>query len=143
MARVKLDLPSVLPFSTEITVRVTDLNYREHVGNDTILSYFQEARWRYLASVGMTEKDAGGAGIIMVDAVVVYRSEIFYGETLRIDVGTTEHHSLGFDFVYRISGVASGKESARGKTGVVFFDYEKRKVVPMPARFREAMVPRT
>jgi acyl-CoA thioester hydrolase len=98
---------------------------------------------RYLASAGMTEKDVGGAGIIMVDAVVVYRSEIFYGETLRIDVGTTAHHSLGCDFVYRISGVDAGKEAARGKTGIVFFDYEKRKVVPMPTRFREAMAPGT
>jgi 4-hydroxybenzoyl-CoA thioesterase len=30
----------------------------------------------------------------------------------------------------------SGREVARGKTGIVFFDYATRKTAPVPAAFR-------
>ena len=37
MGRVKLELPETFSFSTELTVRVTDLNYGGHLGNaDTL-----------------------------------------------------------------------------------------------------------
>jgi acyl-CoA thioester hydrolase len=137
MGRVKLELPEALPFETEMTVRITDINYGGHLGNDALLGLLQEARIRFLGSRGFAEKDVGGAGIIMVDAVVLYRSEAFYGEALRIQVGTSDPQPLGCDFVYRVFKKKDGKEVARAKTGIAFFDYEKRKVVSMPEQFRE------
>jgi 4-hydroxybenzoyl-CoA thioesterase len=37
--------------------------------------------------------------------------------------------------VYRLSNKGTGKPVAMVKTGVVFFDYSKRKVVPVPDKF--------
>ena len=42
MARIKIDLPGKFVFSTKIPVRITDINFGGHVGNDTILSIVHE-----------------------------------------------------------------------------------------------------
>ena len=136
MSRVKLTLPDQFGFSTEIPVRISDINYGGHLGNDAVLSLAQEARIRFLKHYGMTEHDAGGVGIIMTDAVVLYRSETFHGDLLRIDVAVADLETHGCDIVYRIIQAGTGKEVARVKTGIVFFDYTSRKVVGVPDRFR-------
>lgn len=139
MPRVKIDLPERFQFATEIPVRITDLNYGNHLGNDSLLSLVHEARVRFLGRFGFTEFNIGGAGIIMVDAQIVYKAEAFYGDILRIEVAAIDFQNLGCDLVYRISLGTTGKEIAHAKTGIVFFDYEKRKPVPMPQQFINAL----
>jgi acyl-CoA thioesterase FadM len=135
MARVRLDFPPTLPFSTEIPVRITDINYGGHLGNDALLALLHEARMRFLGSGGMSETDVGGCGIIMVDLVIEYRAEVFYGDCLVVDVGVGDLQPHGCDFQFRVSNRQDGREVARAKTGVAFFDYDRRKVVRVPARF--------
>ena len=48
MARVKLEIPELLPFATELEVRVGDVNYGGHLGNDALLGLLHEARIRFL-----------------------------------------------------------------------------------------------
>ncbi len=136
VSRVRVELPGRYLFTTEIAVRVSDINYGGHLGNDAVLSLAQEARVRFLRSHGWSEKDVGGVGMIMTDAVVVYRSEAFYGDVLVIDVAVGGLESLGCDFFFRMVSRGSGKEVARVKTGVVFFDYGVRKPRPVPEEFR-------
>lgn len=137
MARVKLDLPDTFLFATEVILRVSDINYGGHMGNDVVLALAQEARIRFLSSRGWSEQDVAGVGIIMADAVIVYRSEAFYGDVLTIDVAVADMGVLGCDLLYRIVNKVSGKEVARVKTGIVFFDYARRKPAPVPKEFRE------
>ncbi|MGB8931445.1 MAG: thioesterase family protein [Anaeromyxobacteraceae bacterium] len=141
MARVEIQLPDTFPYSTEIPVRITDLNYGGHVGNDAILSIVHEARVRFLGSHGWTELDVAGAGIIMADAAIVYRAEGFHGMVLKVEVAVAELRSRACDLLHRITDVATGAEIARVKTGIVFFDYATKRVVSMPGAFREAFTP--
>ena len=136
MSRVRLKLPDRFLFTTEIPLRVSDINYGGHLGNDAVLSLAQEARMRFLRSHGWTEQDVTGVGIIMTDAVVVYRSEAFYGDVLTIDVAVADIGEIGCDFLFRMVNKASGREVARGKTGIVFFNYANRKPSSVPAEFR-------
>ena len=136
MSRVRFKLPDRFLFTTEIPLRVSDINYGGHLGNDAVLSLAQEARMRFLRSHGWTEQDVTGVGIIMTDAVVVYRSEAFYGDVLTIDVAVADIGEIGCDFLFRMVNKASGKEIARGKTGIVFFNYANRKPSSVPAEFR-------
>jgi 4-hydroxybenzoyl-CoA thioesterase len=78
-----------------------------------------------------------GPGLIISDVVIVYKSEAFYGETLKIEVASRDFSKYGCDFVYKITEKETGREVARAKTGIVFFDYEERKVVSVPERFKE------
>jgi acyl-CoA thioesterase FadM len=62
MARIKLQLPQQFIFSTLIPVRITDINYGNHVGNDAILSLLHEARMQFLNKAGYTELEFGCVG---------------------------------------------------------------------------------
>jgi acyl-CoA thioester hydrolase len=141
MARVEIELPSTFPFETEIPIRISDVNYGGHLGNDAVLSIAQEARVRFLAAHGWSELDVEGVGILMVDAAAVYRAEGRHGMTLRVRVAAADVRSRGLDLVYLMTDAATGREIARVKTGIVFFDYRARRIVAMPARFREAVAP--
>ena len=137
MARIKIDLPESFSFSTSIAVRITDLNYGAHVGNDTVLSFIHEARFRYLQSLGYTEFNLEGVGLIMSDAALVFKNEIYYGDELLISIRAVEFIRVGFDLIYKMEKKPSDQPLitvALVKTMMVCFDYEQKKVVPLPEK---------
>jgi acyl-CoA thioesterase FadM len=136
MARVKLALPKEFPFSTEMPVRITDINYGGHVGNDAVLSLMHEARVRFLEAHGLTEEDVGGCGLTMIDAVIVYKAQAFHGDVLRIEVAADDISETSFDLSYRLTNKETGQEVARGKTGMAFYDYRAKKLVQAPEAFK-------
>ena len=81
MARIKLELPETYTFSTLLPIRITDLNYGGHVGNDTVVSLLHEARMQYLSHYGYSELDLGGISLIMGDLAIEYKGEVFYGNS--------------------------------------------------------------
>jgi acyl-CoA thioesterase FadM len=80
MARIKIELPEVFPFNCQIPVRITDINYGGHAGNDTVLSIIHEARMQFLQSMGYSEMEFGGVGMIMSDVAIEFKNELFYGD---------------------------------------------------------------
>ena len=136
MARIQIELPDHLPFATDITLYLSHINYGGHLDNALLLTVVSEARLRYLKSMGYTELDVEGVGIIVADAAVQYRSEGFHGEVMRVAMAATDFNKYGCDLVWQMTEAASGREVARGKTGIVFFDYSTKKVVGVPAAFR-------
>ena len=137
MARVKLELPQKFDFATDIQVCIDHINYGGHLGNDSLLSLIHEARIRFLRHHGFTESDVDGAGIIMVDTVIVYKSESFHGDVLTFEVAVSNVGKVGCDFCFRVTNKVTSKEVAHAKTGVVFFDYDARKVVNTTDTFKE------
>lgn len=138
LARVEIELPETFPFATELPVRIGDVNYGGHLGNDAVLSLVHEARVRFFARHGWTELDVGGPGIIMVDAAIVYAAEGVWGMNLRAEIAVAELRTRRCDLVYRLTDAATGKEIARAQTGIVFFDYSARRIVHVPEAFRRA-----
>lgn len=141
MARIKLNLPEYFSFNTEIKVRITDLNYGGHVGNDTVLGLMHESRVQYLNHLGYdNEVDAiGGFGLIQTDAAIVYKSETFYGEILLVEIAVEDFSKYGFDIVYKLSNAANDREVARGKTGMICFDYASRSIVTLSEEFKKKL----
>ena len=139
MARVTIDMPDRFSFETTIPIRIGDINYGGHLGNDTVLTLVHECRVRYLKSLGLTEMDVGGCGIIQADAAVVYRSEAFYGQSVRIQMAAIQEGRSSCELYYRLSDETEDREIACVKTGIVFFDYGNRKVTRIPNAFRQAI----
>ncbi|ROU00904.1 thioesterase [Marinobacter sp. R17] len=137
MARVQLSFPDdVFVFSTEMPVRITDINGASHLGNDALISMLSEARAQLLVKYGIGEVDRDGAGIIVTDLATMYQSESFFPEVLRFEIGLTDFNKYGGDFVFRVTKAESGQPVALAKYGFVFFNYREKKVVPMPEAFR-------
>ena len=132
MARVTVELPERWLYRVRLAVRVTDVNYGGHLGNDRVLGLVHEARVRWLASCGLSEKDVGGPGLIMADASLVFRGEAFMGDELDVDLGATDVRRSGFGLVYRLRRVSDGADIALASTGMVCFDYAARKVARVP-----------
>jgi 4-hydroxybenzoyl-CoA thioesterase len=99
----------------------------------------QEARIRFYQSLGYKNElnFEGSVGHIVADAVVIYKSEAFLGDVLNIQIGMNDFSKYGFDMFYLLTNKVTGKEVALGKTGIVFFDYDKRKVASIPLTFIE------
>jgi len=135
MPRIKIDLPERFIFSTELAIYVNHINYGNHLDNSALISLVSEARVRFLKSLGYTEMNVEGYGIIVADVAAQYRSEAFHGEVMVIEMAADDFNKYGCDLIWRISDQASGREVARGKHGIMFFDYGARKPVSTPPEF--------
>jgi len=133
-----LKLPDDFSFSTDVRVRISDINYGNHLGNDALLSLVHEARLQFLQSRGFSELDIDGCGLILTDAVILYKSQGFHGDLLTILAAVGDFNKYGCDFFFKIIQKNSGKELARAKTGIVFFDYNRQKMASVPAAFLDA-----
>ncbi|WP_110054704.1 thioesterase family protein [Chitinophaga sp. S165] len=141
MARVKIDMPAKLDFTTQVPVRITDINHGGHVGNDSILSIIHQARIDFLKSLGYEERGADDKGLIMADAALVYKGEGFAGDIFDIAIGVADIAPFGFDFYYRLTTVRGEKTIliAEAKSGMIFFDYSARKVARLPEDWKEKL----
>lgn len=137
MARIKIELPEKFIYKTKIVIRVTDLNYGGHLGNDSVLSICHEARLMFLKHLGYSELDVEGSGIIMSDAAIQYKGEGFHGDELIIEIGVNDFTKKGCDFVYRLTHKETGNIIALVKTGIVFYDYKNKKIMTVPLIFKE------
>ena len=137
MARIKLNIPEKFEFTTEIPISINNINYGGHLGNDSLLSLMHEARVRFFKKNNFTEKNIGGAGIIITDVAIVYKAEGFYGDILKFEIAREDFNKYGCDIVYKITNQDTGVEVARAKTGIVFFDYKGKKIVTTPDIFRK------
>ncbi|HEU4860167.1 MAG TPA: thioesterase family protein [Chitinophagaceae bacterium] len=137
MARIKIDLPRKFPFTANIPVRITDINFGGHVGNDTILSIVHESRAQFFTHCGYTELDFAGAGTIMSDVAIEYKNQTYYGDTILASVAVGEITKVAFDLFYKLE-----KRSAEGKlipvafakTWMVCYDYDQKKVTAIPEK---------
>lgn len=134
MSRVKIKFPTDKPLhKVTIPVRISDINYGGHVGNDSILSIIHESRVGMLTKWGFTELNAGGNGLIMADVMIAYKGETFYGDVLIIDIYVDEVTERSFDLLYDIKTERGGVVAtiAHAKTGMICFDYQYRKIDTM------------
>src|SRR5947207_13962269 len=135
MSRVKIELPEEFSFETIIPIRITDLNYGNHVGNDTILSILHEARVQYLQHFGYGELNFAGAGLIMSDVAIEFKSEIFYGEKIIASVKVGAFSKFSFEFFYKLEKENNNNKRvlvAIAKTGMVCYDYSAKKIAAVP-----------
>ena len=54
----------------KVLVRISDINYGNHLGNDSLVSIIHEARILWLKSLNYTELNIEGTGLIMSDLAV-------------------------------------------------------------------------
>jgi acyl-CoA thioester hydrolase len=135
MGRIKIEMPADFIFSTDLDIRIGDVNYGGHVGNDSILTLIQEARLRFLNNYNYSEKDIEGLGLIMIDAAIIYKSQAFWGNRISINISITDISRIGFDLYYMIVNTDNQKEIANAKTGMAFFDYNNQKIAGTPEIF--------
>lgn len=124
-------------FRVAFPVRIGDINYGGHMGNDRFLALFHDARLAFLESLGFSERDIGGGlALIMSEAYVRFRAEAFYGDRLEVLVSVSELKDSRFTLEYTVLKDGGDTVVATGSTVLVGFDYGRRRVCRLPAEFR-------
>ncbi len=122
-------------FSTSHILKISDINYGGHMGNEQVLALIHDARIDYLESIGYSELDIEGIGLIMHNAGVQYISEGFRADVIRIELEVSIESKFKFDFIYSLYNETTNKMLAKAFTGMATFDYSSRRVVPIPNQF--------
>ncbi len=143
MERIKIKLPDNFTFSTIIKIRITDLNYGGHVGNDSFLSLIHEARQQFLNSFGYSELNFENASLIMFDAAIEFKQELNYGDEVKISVAANGFDKYGFDIFYKLEIVGNEEKNmlaGKAKTGMLCYDYDNKKMTAVPQKVKETLV---
>jgi len=138
MARIRINMPDKNLTEVKVLVRISDINYGNHLGNDSLVSIIHEARILWLKSLNYSELNIEGTGLIMSDLAVEYKNESFYGDELTIAIFAGEISPVSFELYYLITN-QDEKLIAKAKTGMVFFDYELKKVTAIPVKIKEIL----
>ena len=137
MQKVEIDIKGKLLFSVSLAVRITDINYGNHTGNDKLAGLLHEARVQWLKSINCSELNVFGTSLIMRDLTIRFISESFYGDILKIDIHADNISNVGFDIYYNIS--AENKSISKARTGMVCYDYNLKKIAGIPPQFKELL----
>lgn len=141
MSRLKIELPEKLLTSVSIPVRITDINYGNHLGNNSVVEIIHEARVQFLQQHGFTELNVAGTALIMSELLVEFKNESFYNDVLEIKIFCGEITRVSFELFYEIS-VKRNEQLviiALAKTGMVCYDYSVKKVSAVPEELRNIL----
>jgi len=136
MPRVKINMPEEFLFTMEYPVRFSDLDYARHLNSVAMVHVLHEARLQFLASLGFTESNIFGLGMVVTDMAIDYRSESFAKDVLVIEVGVGKFNRYGCDICFQVTNSALERNVCNAKMGVVFFDFDKHKIAPVPSAFK-------
>ncbi|MBI9093165.1 MAG: thioesterase family protein [Desulfobacterium sp.] len=136
MARVEIKMIDRFLFETELIIKKADINIANHVGNDTFVSLMQEARIRFFKHLGYMDLDIEGRGIIISDLAVVYKSQSYLGDRLKVELGVGDFNKYGCDIFYQLTNSETSALVIQAKNGIVFFDYAKNRVSTIPEKFK-------
>ena len=141
MPRIKIEFPEKILTTIIVPVRITDINYGNHVGNDSFVSIIHEARVQWLQQHQLSELNIGGAGLIMSDLAIEFKSESFYGDIIEVKISAGEISRVGFELYYQLSVVRNDQTIllANAKTGIICYDYATKKVVAVPEKFKQLL----
>src|SRR6476469_10803290 len=93
----------------------------------------------YLEHFQYTELKFEGVSLIMGDAIIEFKSELFYGEQLKVYVAVNNISKVSFDINYKLVKGMEETVIALAKTGMVCYDYSKKKVVSVPDAARKKL----
>ena len=138
MARLKLELPQKLLATVCIPVRITDINYGNHLAHNSLVEIIHEARVQFLNQHGFTELNVGGTALIMSELIVEFKNESFYKDLLQINIFSGEITGVSFELFYEISVQTKEQKIiiAFAKTGMVCYNYDIKKVRAVPEKLK-------
>ena len=141
MARIKIEIPEKIIASFHIPVRIADINYGNHVGNDAFVSIIHEARMQWLRQYGYTELNIEGTGLIMSDLAIEFKNESFYGDVVEVKIGANDISRVSFALYYQLFASRDSETVllANAKTGMVCYNYDVKKVATIPEKLKSIL----
>jgi acyl-CoA thioester hydrolase len=124
-------------FSVEIPLRWADMDAMGHLNNVMYFRLFEEARIRWFDTLGLAVLPSGEAPILAHISCDFVRAMTYPGSALvRQQITRLGTSSLDMDlFIERTD--APGEITAKGRSVIVWYDYEGGRSVPWPSAIRD------
>lgn len=120
-------------------IKEEDINYGKHVGNERALLFFQSARINFFSSLGLEELNIGdGIGVIQKNAYVEYNKQLFFNDSIFINITDIELSRSSFNMIYEVYDNV-GDLVIKGSTLLVCYDYKKKKIKKIPESFKNTL----
>jgi len=98
---------------------------------------------QFFTHFGYTEMNLAGAGMIMADAAIEFKGEVFYGDVITASVTAANFTRIGFDLFYKLEIIRTDNKTALAalvKTGMICYDYQQKKIISVPEEVKEKLL---
>lgn len=140
MARVTIEKPQHINFTTHIDVLIQHINRGNHLANENLVALLNEARCRFFATFPTKQLNTNPQAFINADLAVIYQSEARHGDVLQFDLSIGDINKYGCDIIYQVSQKNSLQPVALAKTAMLHFDYEKQALAPLSPTFKDFLL---
>ncbi|HQO38908.1 MAG TPA: thioesterase family protein [Spirochaetota bacterium] len=139
MPRIKLKELEIYRFSYEKIINISNINIAGHVGSVEMTDLIQEARYRIMKSIGVSDLNLGdnSTGGIMADMVINFKGEIFLDDIISVEMDFSEFDEKGYRIFYRV--LKADRVTALAETGFVTFSFKEKKTVNVPSVFTDKL----
>ena len=126
-------------FYTPVEIRYADLDPQGHVNNAAFLTYFEQARVKYLIHLGLFSNDLSylDVGIILADARVAFLVPVLWEMQLRVGARIARVGNKSIMMEYELINQTTMTQLATGATVLVAFDYRAKQSIPVPDTWRK------
>lgn len=140
MTRRIIELPDTFHLHFDYRVVYSDINASSHLAADRIMPITIEAQFRFIKSLGYSDATVfEDAGLIMVHSETQYISESHHDDELRVSMAIASLAGKQMEFAFLIKNRVTTKEVARLRSTLLFYDYESKKVIVAPEKFKEKL----
>jgi acyl-CoA thioester hydrolase len=119
-------------------IRFSDVDMMGHVNNSVYLTYFEEARMKFMMEITPPEWSWVSQGIIVARNEINYRMPVLLGDPLFVVVEVCELGRTSFTLSYQL--LRNDQLCSDGKSIMVCFDYNEKTKITIPDHWREALI---
>lgn len=135
------ELLADFPVAVEIPVAWGDMDAMGHVNNTVYFRYFETARIRCFAELGLGSiEQSGGVGPILHSASCRFRIPLTYPDTVTVGARIGDIGDDRFVMLYRAVSHGHGAVAADGESLIVTFSYETATKAPVSDALRARLL---
>ncbi len=133
MERVLINKPEKILYKQHFKIVEADINEVNHMGNERVLVFVNSIKEGFFRELKLNA-NAPTEGIIFANHSINYKNEGFLGDEIVCHVSVKNITECSFDLISHFIK-SNSTTLAIVRTGIVYYDYEKRKIKPLPESF--------
>lgn len=126
--------------SVDLQIRFNDIDILGHLNNTVYFSFFDTGKAYYFEHIMGGKMDWKRVEAVIANVDCAYISPIYFGEEIEVRTRCMEVHEKSFKLQQVIVEKKTGEIKAAAETVMVSFDPETKKSMPVPDRWREALM---
>ena len=129
-------------FTFPVASRWRDMDAIGHINNETILSYFEDVRVRYLSSLSIDiNNQSESNSVILASMKIDYYHQVSYPDIFDVGCRIIRIGTKSFDLLSSIFLKDYDKTLVSGLFTIVCFDYVEQKTIVVPDIIKKQLNP--